>query len=105
MPLTNPACQNAKPKQRAYKLFDEKGLYLEVAPSGGKWWRIKYRFADKEKRLSVGVYPEVSLKAARARRDEARKLLSEGIDPGETRKAAKAEAHARVANRFEALAN
>ena len=61
---------------------DEKGLYLEVSATGGKWWRVKYRYGGKEKRLSVGVYPAVSLREAQERRDEARKLLAAGVDPG-----------------------
>jgi len=65
MPLTNTAIRNAKPAAKARKLFDGGGLYLEIAPSGGKWWRLKYRFEGKKKRLSVGVYPDVSLKACR----------------------------------------
>ena len=65
MPLTDTAVRLAKPRPKAYKLFDGGGLYLEVNPAGGKWWRWKYRFAGKENRLSFGVYPEVGLKAAR----------------------------------------
>jgi len=85
-------------------LFDGSGLYLEVTPRGGKWWRLKYRFGGKEKRISLGVYPDVSLKDARERRDEARKLLANGIDPGENRKAAKASKAERAANSFETVA-
>jgi hypothetical protein len=62
-------------------------LYLEVSPAGGTWWRFKYGFGGKEKRLSLGVYADVSLKEARSRRDESRKLLSDGIDPAANRKA------------------
>ena len=87
MPLTNTAIRNAKPRSKRYRLFDSQGLYIEVAPNGGKWWRLKYRIMCKEKRLSLGVYPEVSLKEARAKRDQARRLLSESIDPIEARKA------------------
>jgi integrase len=83
---------------------DEKGLYIEVAPSGGKWWRLKYRIAGKEKRLSLGVYPDVSLKDARDRRDDARKLLAKGIDPSENRKNEKKAAAVRSANDFESVA-
>ena len=104
MPLTDTAIRNAKPVQKAKKLFDGGGMYLEVAPSGGKWWRLKYRFGGKEKRLSLGVYPDVSLKDARERRDEARKLLANGIDPGENRKAKKAAKVERAANSFEVVA-
>ncbi len=78
MPLTATAIRNAKPGAKTRRMFDGQGLYLEVAPSGGKWWRFKFRFRGKEKRLSLGVYPEISLKAARDQRDEARKLLAGG---------------------------
>lgn len=104
MPLTNTAVQNAKPGDKAKKLFDERGLYLEVSPTGGKWWRLKYRFAGKEKRLSLGVYPDVSLKDARDRRDAARKLLANGVDPSENRKATKASQADQAANSFEVVA-
>lgn len=70
MPLTDISIRNAKPADKARKLFDGGGLYLEVSPSGGKWWRLKYRRGGKEKRLSLGVYPDISLKDARERRDE-----------------------------------
>ena len=85
MPLTDTAIRNAKPASKPNRLFDGGGLYLEVSPSGGKWWRFKYRFGGKEKRLSLGVYPEVPLAGrkksgewidgARDRRDQARQLL------------------------------
>ncbi|TQE99653.1 MAG: DUF4102 domain-containing protein [Spiribacter salinus] len=104
MPLTDTAIRNAKPAKKARKLFDGGGLYLEVAPSGGKWWRLKYRYGGKEKRLSLGVYPDVSLKDARERRDEARKLLANDIDPSENRKATRAAKVERAANSFEAIA-
>ena len=90
MPLTNTEIRNADSGAKALRLFDERGLYLEISPAGGKWWRFKYRFRGKEKRLSLGVYPDVSLKEARDRRDESRKLLTNGIDPSENRKAQKA---------------
>jgi hypothetical protein len=89
MALTATGVKNAKPTAKSQRLFDGGGLYLEVAPSGGKWWRLKYRHAGKEKRLSLGVYPDVSLKDARTKRDDARKLLSAGVDPSGARKAAK----------------
>ncbi len=104
MPLSDTAIRNAKPGDKAKKMFDGGGLYLEIAPSGGKWWRLKYRFDGKEKRLSLGVYPDVSLKNARARRDEARKLLANEIDPSENRKAQKAAKNERAANSFEVIA-
>ena len=104
MPLTDTAIRNARPGDKTRKLFDGGGLYLEVAPSGGKWWRLKYRYAGKEKRLSLGVYPDVSLKDARERRDEARKLLANDIDPSEHRRAQKAAKEERAANSFEVVA-
>ena len=76
MPLTDIAIRSAKPQPKTVRLFDGGGLCLEVSPAGGKWWRWKYRFDGKEKRLSFGVYPDVSLKAARDRRDDARGRLA-----------------------------
>jgi len=102
--LTDTAIKKLKPKDKAYRVFDGAGMYLEVAPAGGKWWRLKYRFSGKEKRLSLGTYPDVSLKAAREKRDEARKLLAAGVDPGENRKATKAAGADRAANSFEVIA-
>lgn len=81
MPLTDTAIRNAKPKVKPRKIFDERGLFLLVQPSGGKLWRLKYRYLGKEKKLSLGRYPDVSLKMARERRDEARTLLANGADP------------------------
>lgn len=103
MPLTDTAIRTAKAAEKTQKLFDGGGLYLEVTPNGGKWWRLKYRFGGKEKRISMGVYPDVSLKDARERRDAARKLLACNIDPGEQRKEAKAEKALRAVNSFEAV--
>ncbi len=104
MPLTDTAIRNAKPGEKPAKLFDERGLFLLVTPSGGKWWRFKYRFDGKEKLLSLGVYPDVGLKDARERRDEARKQVAAGIDPGENRKAQKSAQTDRAANSFEVVA-
>ena len=104
MPLTDIAIRSAKPQAKTVRLFDGGGLYLEVSPTGGKWWRWKYRFDGKEKRLSFGVYPDVSLKSARDRRDDARKLLANDVDPGEQRKAIKAAKGDRAANSFEVIA-
>jgi hypothetical protein len=78
MALTDSAIRNAKAKEKPYKVADERGLFLLVTPSGGKWWRFKYRYAGKEKLLSVGVYPDVGVKEAREGRDEARKRLADG---------------------------
>jgi integrase len=100
--LTDTACKNAKPREKPYKLSDEKGMYLEVMPNGSKYFRMKYRFGGKEKRLAFGVYPETGLKDARDKRDEARKSLAQGIDPSAERKAAK-DAQA-GADSFEAIA-
>ena len=87
--LTDTKIKQAKPATKPYKLFDERGLFLIVTPNGGKWWRLKFRLAGREKGLSLGTYPEVSLAAARDRRDDARKQIAGGIDPGAERKAAK----------------
>jgi hypothetical protein len=92
MALTDLIIRNAKPAEKQQKLADERGLYLIVAPSGGKWWRLKYRFGGKENSLSLGTFPDVSLKEARERRDAARKLLSNGVDPSVDRKVQKAAA-------------
>ncbi|WP_245732472.1 tyrosine-type recombinase/integrase [Solimonas aquatica] len=104
VPLTEIQVRTAKPQEKAKRLFDGGGLYLEVSPAGGRWWRLKYRFEGKEKRLSLGVYPEVSLKDARSRRDEARKLIAAGIDPSADRQADRARKAEAGANSFEALA-
>lgn len=103
MTLTDTKIRNTKPGNKPQRLFDERGLYLEVSPTGGKWWRLKYRFGGKEKRISLGVYPDVSLKDARDRRDESRKLLADGIDPSENRKATKAASADRASNSFEVV--
>ena len=104
MPLTDIAIRNAKPCDKTQKLFDERGMYLEISPKGGKWWRFKYRFDGKEKRFSLGVYPDIGLKEARERRDEARKLLARGVDPGEAKKIKKQVRKELVANSFEIIA-
>ncbi|MBV0398648.1 tyrosine-type recombinase/integrase [Klebsiella pneumoniae] len=94
----------AKPKEKAYKLADGAGLYLEVVPSGSRYWRMKYRFNGKEKRMAFGVYPAVSLAQARALRDEAKKKLAEGIDPSFAKKEEKLVRDVRLHNTFQALA-
>lgn len=103
MPLTDTAIRNAKPGEKPIKMFDERGLFLIVTPAGGKWWRLRYKVEGKEKLLSLGIYPDVGLKDARERRDAARKLLADGVDPGEHRKAAKAVKVERAANSFEVI--
>jgi len=92
--LTDAMVRGAKPQEKTARLYDERGLYLEISPAGGRWWRWKYRAGGKEKRLSLGVYPDVSLREARLKRDEARKVLAAGSDPGEERKQAKRAAAA-----------
>lgn len=104
MKLTNTACLGAKPKDKPYKLTDGQGLYLEVMPNGSKYWRFKYRFAGKEKRLAFGVYPEVSLKEARDGRAEARESLRKDIDPSIVKKKRRLQAHLNANNTFESLA-
>lgn len=104
MALTDTAIRNAKPADKPRRLFDGGGLYLEVSPAGGKWWRLKYRHGGKEKRLSLGTYPDTGLADARAKREGARKLLAAGVDPGEQRKAEKAAGEERAANSFEVIA-
>ena len=105
MPVTHAEIVNAKPREKPYRLFDGRGLYLEVAPSGGRWWRFKYRFKGKEKRLSLGVYPEVSIKAARDRLDEARRKLASGIDPADERRSnGPTPTEGAPSNSFEAVA-
>ena len=89
MSLTDVKCRSAKPTDSDYNLADENGLCLLVKQTGRKWWRFNYRFAGKRKSLSMGVYPETTLKMARENRDEARKMISSGIDPSANRKAEK----------------
>jgi integrase len=102
--LTDILIRNAKPAQKAKRIWDERGLYLEISPAGGKLWRFKYQFAGKEKRIGMGIYPDVGLQKARERREEARKLLADGIDPSVHRQATKAVAALEAANQFELVA-
>jgi len=104
MPLTDTACKNVKPEKKSRKLSDGGGLYLEIMPTGSKYWRLKYRHAGKEKRLALGVYPEVPLKEARDKRDKARKLIAEGIDPSQAKKQEKLKQFISTTNSFEAVA-
>lgn len=104
MKLSDSACRNAKPSDKARKLSDGLGLYLEIMPNGKKYWRQKYRYAEKEKRLAHGVYPEVSLAEARAKRDHARKLLADGLDPSQQRQEQKREIRLNAENTFESIA-
>ena len=104
MALTDVKVKNAKPREREYKLFDERGMYVLVTPSGGKCWRLKYRVEGKEKLLTLGTYPDVSLAEAREKRDAARKQLANGIDPNVAKKTAKSTRVAELTNSFEAVA-
>lgn len=104
MALTDAKLRTLKPKEKVYRLGDSAGLYIEVAVNGSRYWRMKYRFLGKEKRLAFGVYPEVTLAEAREKRDAARKLLASGSDPAEAKKIAKAAQQANAENTFEAIA-
>lgn len=101
--LTIKEIQAAKPKDKPYKLSDGDGLYLEVMPNGSRYWRLKYRFGGKEKRLALGVYPEVRPPEARDKAKAAREVIREGSDPGEKKKADKLASMAAGANTFEAV--
>jgi integrase len=110
--LTNPAIDAAKPREKSYKLSDERGLYLLISPAGSKSWRLKYRYGPRadgklgnaEKVLVLGLYPDVSLKRAREKRDEARRLLAEGLDPSAERKAAEQAQRLAALHTFKAVA-
>ena len=104
VPLTDIQVSKAKAKDKPYKLADGGGLFLLVTPTGGKLWNLKYRFSDKEKKLSFGAYPAVSLADARQRREDARKLLANGVDPTAIKKAQKAAGADIAANSFEVVA-
>jgi integrase len=104
MPLTDVAIKNAKPRSKPYKMGDAGGLFLLVQPSGGKLWRLKYRIGGKEKKLALGIYPEVSLAVARRRRDDARELLAAGKDPSREKQRDKIRFRAQAGNTFNAIA-
>lgn len=104
MPLTDTQVKKAQAAAgKRVRLYDERGLYLELPPAGGRWWRFKYRFNGKEKLLSLGTYPDTGLKDARDKRDAARKLLADGSDPGAARKAEKAAKAAAAINTLESV--
>jgi integrase len=102
--LSNLLIIKTKPQAKTLRLSDGRGMYLEISPNGGKWWRFKYRLDGKEKRISLGVYPDVGLADARDKREAARKLVAAGIDPTEHRKAAKVALVESTENTFEAIA-
>ncbi len=104
MPISPVSLRNIKATDKTQRIFDGGGLYLEVTPKGKTWWRLKYRFNDKEKRISLGVFPDVTLKMARVRRDEARQLIADKVDPSEYRKITKHAKLERTANSFEMVA-
>ena len=101
--LTDTAVRSARPSKKTIKLYDAGGLFLQSSPSGGKWWHFKYRYLDKEKLLSLGTYPDISLKAAREKRDDARKLLANGSDPSAVKQSQKLEKRMTAANTLEAI--
>lgn len=104
MALTNFQLKNIQPKEKDYFISDEKGLRLLVKPSGAMYWRLKYRFSQKQKTLAIGVYPEVGLKEARDARDEARRKIAEGFDPGLEKQEYKRHQLLREGDRFSILA-
>lgn len=104
MKLSDPAVKKAKPGAKPRKLTDGGGLYVMIHPNGGKYWQLAYRFAGKQKTFTIGVYPDVSLAVARERRDQARKQLANGEDPGAIKQAQKRQSKIAAANTFEAVA-
>ena len=102
--LTDIVIRNLKTPVKTMKLFDGGGLYLEATPKGGKYWRMKYRMHGKEKRLAFGIYPDVPLRLARERREKARRLLAEDIDPGERKKELNDAKLEQLSNTFIAIA-
>ena len=103
MPLTDLTIRNTKPEKKPIKLFDSGGLFLLAKANGARLWRLKYRFGGKEKLLSFGSYPEVSLKKARDKRDKAREELADGLDPSQLRKTNQLISEQQAANSFEVV--
>ena len=101
--LTDTACKKTKATGKRQRLYDTGGMYLEIAPAGGKWWRLKYRVDGKEKLISLGTYPEVTLAEAREKREATRKQVRDGIDPSAHRKAAKVASAEAGANTLQAV--
>ena len=104
MKLNYTKCDNAKPAEKTYKMADGHGMFMEVRPNGAKYWRMRYRYNGKQKLLALGVYPEVTLKEAREKRDEARKMLENGVDPSQQKQESKHQAYLNAENTFEAIA-
>lgn len=102
--LSDIQVKNAKPAPKEVKLFDGGGLFLLITPSGGKLWQLKYRFDDKEKKLSFGSYPSITLAEARQRREDAKKLIANGVDPSDVKKAQKTADTSKNENSFEVVA-
>lgn len=102
--LSATAVKMAKPRDKTFKITDGGGLYLEISPSGSKYWRMKYRHAGKEKRLAIGVYPEVSLVAAREARENAKRQLTQGIDPSTAKRIARQQGEQTAGNTFKVVA-
>jgi hypothetical protein len=101
MPILNESrIRASEHREKPYKLFDERGLFMLITPSGGRLWRLRYRHSGVEKLLTLGAYPEVSLKRAREKREDARRLLADGVDPSANRKAERTA----QADTFEAIA-
>jgi len=100
--LSDTKIRQAKPRDKQYKIYDAKGLFIIVTPKGGKWWRFKYTVGGKAKTISLGTYPDVTLKLARERRDGKRQLLSGDVDPSAARAAAKTDTFEAVAQEWHA---
>jgi len=98
--LNDTKVRNAKPRERAFKLYDERGLFLLVTATGGRLWRLKYQMHGREKLIALGAYPDVTLKRAREKREAARRLIADGVDPSAQRKAERAA----LAESFEGVA-
>lgn len=104
MPLTDTSCKNAKPREAEYELADGGGLYLLVKPNGGRYWRLKYRYGGKEKVLALGVYPVVSLAAARQAREGAKRTLHNDRDSGQAKRIERQQKTTAAALTFEVVA-
>lgn len=105
MPLTVKEIENAQPQSKPWKLTDERGLYLLISPSGSKRWQLRYSFQGEKKKISFGPFPDVSLKSARAKRDDARRMIADGIDPLQQRRDKKLQAKLASVNTFAVVAH